>query len=209
MTRVIVTPPVLPPAALAELKDWLGITMAAEDAGLTSLLMAALDVCADFTGLVPLTVTCEETVAVPTGRIALPGPAIWQSSRFPGDWPRRAGGDGWHYLSMRPVSALIAVEAVSATGERRALAASAYEMRMDDEGRVAIRIGAQAGVERAVLRFAAGLTDQWASLPESLRHGIMRLAAHQYRQRESAGGDAVPPASVAALWRPWRRMRLA
>jgi hypothetical protein len=45
MTRVIVTPPVLPPAALAELKDWLGITISADDAGLTSLLGAALDVC--------------------------------------------------------------------------------------------------------------------------------------------------------------------
>ena len=54
MTRVIVTPPVLPPAALAELKDWLGITISADDAGLTGLLRAALDICADYIGLTPL-----------------------------------------------------------------------------------------------------------------------------------------------------------
>lgn len=209
MTRVIVTPPVLPPAALAELKDWLGITISADDAGLTSLLGAALDVCADYIGMAPLGATYEETIAVPTGRMAIPGPMDWQSCHFPADWSGRCAGDGWHRLGVRPVSALISVEALSSTGTRSAMAESQYTTRIDGEGQCAIRIPATTGIERAVIRFTAGLALDWSTLPESLRHGIMRLAAHQYRQRESAGADALPPASVTALWRPWRRMRMA
>jgi len=43
-------------------------------------------------------------------------------------------------------------------------------------------------------------------LPEPLRQGIVRLAAHLYTVRGEA--EAPPPACVAALWRPWRRLRL-
>ena len=49
----------------------------------------------------------------------------------------------------------------------------------------------------------------WADLPESLRHGVVRLAAHHFRQRESDSTLLMPPAAIAALWRPWRRMRVA
>jgi uncharacterized phiE125 gp8 family phage protein len=44
-------------------------------------------------------------------------------------------------------------------------------------------------------------------LPEALRHGIVRLAAHLYSHRDEAE-QAGPPAAVTALWRPWRRLRL-
>ncbi|WDF72392.1 head-tail connector protein [Novosphingobium sp. KACC 22771] len=209
MTRVIVTPPVLAPAALAELKDWLGITISADDAGLTGLLSTALEVCADYIGMVPLSATYEETVCVPTGRMAMPGPEDWQSCTYPGDWQTRATHDGWHRLSLRPVSAFVSVEALSSTGQRTALATDRYGVRIDGDGQGAIRIPAGSGLDRVVVRYCAGMADQWSGLPESLRHGIMRLAAHQYRQRESTGADALPPASVTALWRPWRRMRLA
>ena len=36
--------------------------------------------------------------------------------------------------------------------------------------------------------------------------GVAMLAAHLFDHRES---DAVPPAAVAALWRPYRRLRLS
>lgn len=207
MTRVIVTPPVLAPAALAELKDWLGITISADDAGLTSLLNAALDVCADYIGMAPLAATLEETIAVPTGR--MPGPHDWQSCDFPGDWRGHSGNFGWHRLGTRPVSTLISVESLGPGGARSALPASQYITHIDSDGQCSIRIPASLGFDRAVVRFAAGMAGDWSALPEALRHGIMRLAAHQYRQRDSSGADALPPASVTALWRPWRRMRIA
>lgn len=53
----------------------------------------------------------------------------------------------------------------------------------------------------------AALPGDWAAVPPALNEGIIRFAAHLYRERDAAG-DAAPPAAVAALWRPWRELRL-
>ena len=53
------------------------------------------------------------------------------------------------------------------------------------------------------------LAEDWAEVPQAIRHGAIRLAAHLYRQRDSESGGTTPPAAVAALWRPWRKLRLA
>jgi hypothetical protein len=44
-------------------------------------------------------------------------------------------------------------------------------------------------------------------VPEPLRQGILRLITHLFATRDGTGGE--PPAAVTALWRPYRRMRLA
>ena len=54
---------------------------------------------------------------------------------------------------------------------------------------------------------AAVLPDDWAAVPPSLNEGILRFAAHLYRAREE-GTASEPPAAVAALWRPYRELRL-
>lgn len=199
MMRVIVTPAQLPPAALAELKQWLGLTVADDDAALTALLMAALDLCADFTGLVPIAETAEET---------LPASGAWQT------------------LATRPVREVSGAEWVLSDGSRSALASSDYVARIGADGTALVRVTASGPVMSfdmlggdggcgalapvVAVRFVAGLSADWDSLPQVLRQGVMRLAAHQYRARESDNvAAALPPASVAALWRPWRRMRLA
>jgi uncharacterized phiE125 gp8 family phage protein len=64
------------------------------------------------------------------------------------------------------------------------------------------------GSTAARVAVEAGLAEDWNGVPEPLRQGIVRLTAHLYAHRDAAG-DAGPPAAVAALWRPWRRMRLA
>ena len=51
------------------------------------------------------------------------------------------------------------------------------------------------------------LAEDWAELPPGLNEGIIRFAAHLYRERDAAGSRE-PPAAVAALWRPWRELRL-
>lgn len=48
---------------------------------------------------------------------------------------------------------------------------------------------------------------EWAVLDPALRHGIVRLAAHQYRERDNGEANALP-AAVAALWQPFRTLRL-
>lgn len=54
---------------------------------------------------------------------------------------------------------------------------------------------------------AAALPDDWADLPPSLSEGILRFAAYLYRERDDTK-SAEPPAAVAALWRPYRELRL-
>lgn len=182
MQRQIVTPPVLPPAALAELKDWLGITTAQDDAPLGTLLRAALELCEGFTGRMPLQATCEEVLGI-TG--------------------------GWQVLGTRPVQAITLVEGIPGEGPRFALTSTAYELDLGADGSGSVRVLSQGSAGRIAVRFTAGIAPDWGSLPESLRHGVIRLAAHQHRAREGDGFGPLPPAAVAALWRPWRRMRLA
>jgi uncharacterized phiE125 gp8 family phage protein len=182
MQRTIVTPAALAPAALAELKLWLGITTAADDAPLAALLAAALETCEGFTGAMPLQAVCEELLPL-------------------------AGG--WQRLATRPVQAITAVHAVAATGERTALPSDGYATELDADGSGRVRVTAPGPAERIAVRFVAGLAANWEALPDGLRHGAMRLAAHQHREREGSGAAPLPPAAIAALWRPWRRLRLA
>lgn len=182
MKRQIVTPAVLSPAALAELKQWLGITRAHDDAPLAALLRTALDMCESFTGTLPLECECEEMLPLCTG---------------------------WQTLATQPVQAITAVLAVPESGPRTALAADAFALELDADGAGRVLVTAPGQAARIAVRFTAGLAPTWDVLPDALRHGVMRLAAHQHRERESSGAAPLPPAAIAALWRPWRRMRLA
>lgn len=181
MKRAIVAAVTLAPAALAELKDWLGISTTGEDNSLTSQLRAALETCEAFTGTMPIEAECEEVLPVTSE---------------------------WQCLEARPVLAMTNVEGIPAEGLRFTLPADAYalEFRADGTGWVRVLNPGIAG--RVAVRFTAGLAPNWASLPDGLRHGIVRLAAHQYRQRDNGEKGPVPPAAVAALWRPWRGLRL-
>lgn len=178
--RTIITPSALPPAALAELKLWLGITTPRDDALLSALLRAGLESCEAFTGILPLETECEEVLPARTG---------------------------WQRLATRPVQAITGLWSVPAEGARAALATDAYAIDLDADG--VGRIRTSSGTTRIAVRFTAGLAPDWDALPESLRHGVLRIAAHQHRTRESEGAGPVPPPAVIALWRPWRRMRLA
>ncbi len=182
MHRTVITPAALAPAALAELKDWLGITIAADDAALTALLRAALELCEGFTGLMPLVQTCEEV---------LPVAAEWQR------------------LAAQPIQTITLVEGLPAEGARFVLPLESYALDLDADGSGRVRVHNPGAAGRIAVRFGAGLAADWPDLPDALRHGVLRLAAHQYRHRESETSAPLPPAAVAALWRPWRRVRLA
>ncbi|MBT0667777.1 hypothetical protein HT136_05285 [Novosphingobium profundi] len=182
MNRVILTPATLPASALAELKQWLGITTGHDDDALAALLAAALETCEAFIGRLPLESACEEILG--------------------------ASGE-WCALATRPVLAVTALEAIALDGTRSALGLADYALALEADGTARVRITAPGESRRIAVRFTAGIAAEWDDLPPSLRHGIIRLAAHQHRERESDGAAPLPPASVAALWRPWRRMRLA
>jgi uncharacterized phiE125 gp8 family phage protein len=184
MQRIIVQPPVPGDAALAELKHWLGITRPNEDDTLLQLLGTSLAICEAFTGKAPLRQTVEETVPL-------------------------AGG--WQELVSRPVEALSGAAVLADNGDRTPVA--------DLAGALEWRIGASACIrllhpfegQGIILQLVVGIAAHWEALPAPLRHGIIRLAAHHFREREGSGNNktmGAPPASVTALWRPWCEVRL-
>lgn len=127
--------------------------------------------------------------------------------QFVGQWliAREAretvAADGeWHRLAARPVVEMLGAE----TLDGEALADDGWSGDVDATGDGWVR--AQRGGLIA-LRYRAGLADDVDGLPEPIRQGIVRLAADHFAAR--GGESAAPPAVVSALWRPWRRMRLA
>lgn len=156
--------------SLGEVKAYLRIDGAEEDALLAGLVRSACALCEAFTGQVLIAEARSQTIAA----------------------------DGqWHRLSATPVR--------SFEGAFVGADAAAFDSLTDASGDGWVRVS---GSTAARVVVEAGLADDWNGVPEPLRQGIVRLTAHLYANRDAAG-DAGPPAAVAALWRPWRRMRLA
>ena len=177
--KTISAPAGLDGAPLAELKQWLAITTSGEDALLIDLLAAAHAMCERFVGFAPFKCEVRETLSV---------------------WPREQD------LRVQPVWGFAEATAVGPAGDRLLTEAEAqFERVGPDGGRLVLKT--HIPEPRIVARYYAGLSDDWSRIDEGLRHGIIRYAAHQYRQREEPEA-AGPPAAVAALWRPYRRMRL-
>jgi uncharacterized phiE125 gp8 family phage protein len=107
---------------------------------------------------------------------------------------------GWQRLHAAPVITITGV--VGAAGP---LPAEQFETDIDAGGIGWVRL--RTLPLAPVVRLRAGLGSDWNATPEPLRQGIIRLAAHLYAHRDAADAGP-PPAAVAALWRPWRRLRL-
>ena len=170
-----IVPPEAAPVALAELRAFLRIDGAAADVELAAQLRVATEMCERFIGAPLLERTLRETLAA------------------------RAE---WQPLSVAPVRAVTAVHALSLAGCDVALAPEAYGIDIDAGGRGWVRCSSCVG--RVAITYTAGRASDWNAVPEPVRHGILRLAAHL-----QTDGDRVPPAAVVALWRPWRTMRLS
>lgn len=114
------------------------------------------------------------------------------------EWRATIAADGaWHRLAVAPV------RAVTDAGE---LAGDAYAVDIDARGEGRVRV--TRGATQAEIRCEAGIAADWGTLPAPLRQGTVSLIAHLFAQRDGVVVVA-PPAAVAALWRPWRRARLA
>ena len=110
---------------------------------------------------------------------------------------RVALASGWALLDEQPVAAIAAV--LGADG--LALPAEAYAVDIDAAGRGWVRLtGSAQGV---TVRYSAGLAEAWTALDPPLAQGCVLLAAHLFEARDA---KAMPPAAVAALWRPYRRL---
>lgn len=166
--------------ALGDAKAYLRVVGAEEDELLARLLRTAGESCEAFTGKVVLARGFAETAATSAA---------------------------WRRLARAPVRAITAVETVRTDGIAAALPVSAYAIDIDARGDGWVRVLEAGGATRVRVSYEAGLAASWSEVPEALRGGIVRLAAHFFSHRDREDG-AGPPAAVTALWRPWRRLGL-
>jgi uncharacterized phiE125 gp8 family phage protein len=176
---IVIEEPPAPPVTLAEAKAFLRAGDDGEDALIGALIGCAGEMCERFTGRALLPRDIMETVKV---------------------------SSAWTRLGVAPVRAIALIEAMNPQGEGEALPADAYAIDIDAAGDGWVRMVRADGAKLARISYSAGMAAEPDGLPEALRHGIARLAAHLYTERGEAA--KAPPAAVTALWRPWRRLRL-
>ena len=165
--------------ARAEVKAWLRLDSADEDALIDRLVRSAIGYGEGFMGRA--LIVREEVERLPASR-------------------------EWRRLSLTPVGAITGVMGVPAEGAAFALPVDSYAVDIDGNGDGWVRVIASSAAGRIDVILTAGMVENWAGLPEAIRQGVVRLAAHMFAQRDGDGG--APPAAVSALWRPWRRMRI-
>jgi uncharacterized phiE125 gp8 family phage protein len=181
------------PVSLGELKAYLRLDTPDEDAVLAGLLRSACGLCEAFTGTWLIERGAVETVAAKL--------TVWTG---PGAAPR--GLVQGVRLAAAPVAAIAMIEALYADGTSAVLTPAQYVASYEDDG--AARVATtDANAQRLRVTYTAGLSTSWNGVAEPLRQGIVRLAAHLFANRDAAD-EAGPPAVVAALWRPFRRVRL-
>lgn len=166
--------------ALAELKASLRIGHVDEDPLLARLIASATELGEQFTG---------QAILIRNFTDLLPAS---------GSWTR---------LRRLPVRAIASAQTLE-EGAPVPLASTDYAIDLDAGGHGWVRLTAPIAARTVRVGYSAGLADNWEGVPEPLRQGAIRLAAHLYTHRDGAS-DEGPPAVVTALWRPYRRMRLS
>ena len=169
----------LPIVSLSEAQAYLRLETGEEEALLAGLVRTASALCEAFTNQVMIART------------------------FSFDLPANGG---WERLPIGPVRSIDAVEAVDVNGFAAPLPSETYAVDIDAAGDGWVRVTAAAAT-RVRVGGTAGMADDANGVPEPIRQGVLRLIAHLFTARDGDGGE--PPAAVTALWRPYRRMRMA
>jgi uncharacterized phiE125 gp8 family phage protein len=169
-----------PPVSMAEAQAYARVQTGEEEALLAGLVRSATELCEAFIGQALVERDFTEVLA--------------------------ASGD-WRKLALTPVRSIALVEAVGDDGQAAPLPPTAYAIDIDAQGDGWVRLIDPGSARRVRVTARAGMGREGNAIPEPLRQGILRLVAHLFATRDGGGGE--PPAAVTALWRPYRRMRLA
>ena len=166
-------------SATAAARAYLRLEGDDEDALLTTLAASALSLCEAFVGAPCVVRAIEEMLSA---------------------------GSGWQRLSAAPVVAIDGITGLPADGAPFVLPVDHYGYDIEGDGSGWVRVLIPGAAGRVAVAYRAGVAADWDSLPAPIAQGIAMLAAHLFDRRDDAGA---PPAAIAALWRPFRRMRLA
>lgn len=167
-----------PPVSLGEVRAWLRLGTAADDAVIERLIDAATNICEAYIGGRLIVRAAEEVQPI-------------------GAEPVR--------LRARPVVAVDVVTLLAGDSET-VLQEADYRVAIAPDGRARLTIGTPGDAKRVRVAYRAGIAGEPSGVPEAIRHGIIRMTQHLYVARDGAG--IAPPAAIAALWKPWRRMAL-
>jgi uncharacterized phiE125 gp8 family phage protein len=173
-------PLVLGEDALSDLRAWLRVDTEEEDPLLLALIAAAVRHAEAFTGVT--FIARAATV-------------------------RLSASSDWKRLPLTPVRSITSVTGIPAEGASFVLPAGDYAVDIDSDGDGWVRVMNAGAAGRIDVACVAGQAESWETLPEPVRLATLRLTGHLHANRDG-DGDGGPPAAVAALLRPWRRMRL-
>jgi uncharacterized phiE125 gp8 family phage protein len=121
---------------------------------------------------------------------------------------RHSVSSNWQRLALTPVGSVTLVNGIALAGAPFALPVTDYAIDIDHNRDGWVRVSQPGTALRIDVIGRAGLATDWGMIPEPLRQGIIRLVSHQLMFRDSFD-DVGAPAAVAALWKPFRRMRLS
>ena len=171
------------PVSLNEARGWLRLGATIDDAVVAGLVRAATNICEAFIGQWLVIRAAEEVLPLKNG-VVQPG--------------------------VRPVVAIDCVTLLLPGGEEAVLADGDYQTSIGRDGTARVTLGDPRGAARVRVAYRAGIADGANGIPEAIRQGIVRMTQHLHEAREGArdGAGAAPPAAIAALWQPWRRLTL-
>ena len=112
----------------------------------------------------------------------------------------------WTRLEATPVRSIDQVEGLPAEGSAFVMPVGSYGIDLDATGDGWVRVGVAGIAGRVRVTLSAGDCADWDAVPGPIAQGVVMLAAHMI---EGRGAEDAPPAAVSALWRPYRRMRIA
>lgn len=172
------------PVSLNEARGWLRLGATIDDAVVAGLVRAATNICEAFVG---------QWLVMRAGEEILPIGAS-------------ASGAGAVRLSARPVVGIDAVALLRDDGGEAALAPSDYRVTIARDGTARLAVDHPGDAVQMRVAYRAGMADDANGIPEAIRQGIVRMVQHLHDARDGAG--EAPPAMIAALWHPWRRLTL-
>lgn len=167
------------PVSLNEARGWLRLGATIDDAVIAGLVRAATNICEAFVGQWLLVRVAEESLPV---------------------------GSGVVQLSVRPAVGVDAVTLLADGGAETVLAPADYRVTIVRDGTARLAIAFPGDKTRVRVAYRAGMAADANGVPEAIRQGIVRMTQHLHDARDGTG--AGPPAAIAALWQPWRRLTL-
>jgi len=167
------------PVSLNEARCWLRLGATIDDAVVAGLVRAATSICEAFIGQW-LIVRAGAEILSPTGGAFQP--------------------------CARPIVGIDGVMLLSPGGGDVALDEDDYRTVIGRDGTARVTIEDLRDATRVRIAYRAGIAEGANGIPEAIRQGIVRMTQHLHDARDGAG--AAPPAAIAALWQPWRRLTL-